>query len=99
MAGEAAPRGGRRLAEKGDGVSARHGGPRPVWATVPGLRDRRTTHRVRGERDELLPALPDQRQGAGRPFAVAATARRLAAVGRGAGGGAGEALTRGGGPR
>src|SRR5204862_6685975 len=81
--GPAARGGGRRLPEEGDGVSAGDGGPRPARAAVPRLRHGGAAHPLRGQRDELLPALPDGRHGAGRPRPVAPPEGRLAAHRRG----------------
>ena len=52
-------------------------------AAVPGVRRARAAHRVRGERGELLRALPDQWRGARRSRAVAAAAQELPAHARG----------------
>src|SRR5262249_22982677 len=49
-----------------------------------GVRDLRSTHRVCGQRDELLPALPDRRKTPVRSVACTAAPRRLAAHDRGA---------------
>ena len=59
-------------------VHGRYGKPCPVCGT-PGA-----AHPLRRQRDELLPALPDRRQAARRPLAVAAAERRLAEDDRGA---------------
>jgi formamidopyrimidine-DNA glycosylase len=86
----------RQRREAGDGwpakvtaVRPRRGGARPLRPALPGLRHGGAAHRLRRERDELLPALPDRRQAARRPLAVAAAQGRLAAVDRGVGGIAG----------
>ena len=52
-----------------------HGTLRPA---VPRLRHEGAAHPLRGQRDELLPALPDGRQAARRPLAVATAEARLA---------------------
>jgi len=57
-----ARRGGGRLSGEGDGVPGRHGGARALRQALPGVRRAGAAHRVRGERNELLPALSDGRQ-------------------------------------
>ena len=64
---------------EGHGVPRGDGGARPLRQAVPRLRRAGAAHRLRRERGELLRDLPDRRQAAGRPRAVAAAA---AATGR-----------------
>ena len=52
-AGERVPREGHRLPRG-------HGGARPLPAALPGLRLAGAAHRLRRERDQLLPHLPDR---------------------------------------
>ena len=82
-----------RLREKAHGefptqghrVSRGDGRSRQVRQAVSRLQDEGAAHPLRRQRDELLPALPDQRSLAGRPFAVAAVEEGLAEVDRRAG--------------
>src|SRR4051812_25109978 len=67
------------ISGKGHGVSRRDGGPWPLRPAVPGVRLAGAAHRLCGERDELLRALPDRRQAARRPRAFAAAEEKLAA--------------------
>src|SRR5262245_10319269 len=85
MDGPPPRRGGRRVPGKGDGVPSGDGGPRPLWEAVPFVRHGSPAHSLRGQRDELLPALPDGREGPGRPRPLATAQGRLAAEHRGTG--------------
>ena len=58
-----APRRGGRVPGRGDRVPARHGGARPLRPAVSRLRRAGAAHRPRGQRDQLLRALPDRRDG------------------------------------
>ena len=69
---------GRRLAGEGDGVPSGDGRARPLRPAVPRLRRAGAAHRPRRQRDELLRALPDRRQGARRSGAVAPAQEQLA---------------------
>ena len=74
-----APRRGRRqLPGEGDRLSRRDGGAWPLPKAVPGMRRAGAAHSLRGERDQLLRALPDRRPRAGRPEPVATAQGRLA---------------------
>ncbi len=76
---------GRRVPRKGHRLPARDGGAREIQEAVPRLRHVGPAHRLRRQRDQLLPALPDGRQAALRPQPRAPAARRLAAHHRRAG--------------
>src|SRR6266403_4860152 len=80
-----APRGRRRLPRGRDRLPPRHGRARPLPPAVPRLRRARAAHRVRGERDQLLPALPDRRPAARRSRTLAPAQAGLAAHARRAG--------------
>src|SRR3954471_2068367 len=73
------------LAKRGPISGKGHGGSRgdgrawPLRGAVPGVRLARAAHRICGERDELLRALPDRRQAARGPRALAAAEEKLAA--------------------
>src|SRR5215472_1850071 len=69
----------RTLPRENDRLSRRHGGPRTVRKTVPGLRGADRADCLRG----LLSALPDRWEAPRRPRTVAPVARRLAAYARG----------------
>src|SRR5215472_8276321 len=75
----------RTLPRESGRLSRRHGGPRTVRKTVPGLRGADRADCLRGQRDELLSALPDRWEAPRRPRTVAPAARRLAAYARGNG--------------
>src|SRR5215472_2472442 len=75
----------RTLPRESDRLSRRHGGPRTVRKTVPGLRGADRADCLRGQRDELLRALPDRWAAPRRPRTVAPVAWRLAALARGYG--------------
>src|SRR3954467_6466876 len=68
-----------RISGKGHGVSRGDGSPWPLRPAVPGVRLARAAHRLCGERDELLRALPDRRETARGPRALAAAEEKLAA--------------------
>src|SRR5256885_601039 len=70
---------------EGHRVPRRHGRARPFRQTVSRLRLAGAADHLRRERDELLPALPDRRQGPRRSLALAPAERRLATLDRGAG--------------
>ena len=77
----------RRVPGEGDGVSRRHGRARTLRPAVsPVLRYDDPAHPVCGERDKLLPVLPDWRPSAGRSRLVAAAPGRLASDAGSAGG-------------
>ena len=78
----AARAGGQCFPRERDRVPARDGGPWAIRQTVPGLRRTSATDSLCGQRDELLPRLPDSRANPGRSLAVAALERRLAAAPR-----------------
>src|SRR3989475_1716705 len=80
-----APRGRRRVPRGRDGVPPRDGRARPLPPAVSRLRRARAAYRVRGERDQLLPALPDRRPAARRSRALAPAQAGLAAYPRRAG--------------
>src|SRR6516164_5062997 len=61
-----------------DRLSRPDGHPRQVQATVSALRPAHPAPSLRRERSQLLSILPDRRQAACRPLALAAVARRLA---------------------
>ncbi len=77
--GAARRRGGGGLPGEGDRVPGGDGRPRQVRKAVPRLRHEGPADRVRRERGELLPDLPDRRKAACGPRAVAAA---CAATGR-----------------
>ena len=77
---------GEGVSGKGHGVSRGDGGSRPLRQAVPRLRHARATHRLRGERGELLREVSDGREASRRPSPVAAASRRLAPDTRGVGG-------------
>jgi formamidopyrimidine-DNA glycosylase len=65
--GRAVARAGRRrLSREGHRFPARDGGARPLWQAVSGLRRTGAANRLRGERVQLLRALPDERRRARR---------------------------------
>ena len=75
----------RLRAEAGDGFPEKvtafrdgDGRPRPLRPALPRLRHARAAHRLRRQRDQLLPALPDGGPDARRPCAVAAAEGGLA---------------------
>ena len=68
---EAPRRGGRRLPREGDGLPTRHGRARALPPALPRLRRARAAHRLRGERDQLLRALPDRGRSPRRPLPLA----------------------------
>jgi formamidopyrimidine-DNA glycosylase len=70
--------GRRRLSRQGHRVSPRDGSSRQVRQAVPGVRHEGAAHRVRRQRVELLPDVPDRRPPARRPLAVAPAQGRLA---------------------
>jgi hypothetical protein len=79
--GGAAPGAGRsRLPRQGNRVPRAHGGARPLRQALPRVRLAGAAHRVRGERIELLRALPDGRKAARRPGAFVAAQEELAAI-------------------
>jgi len=65
-------------------VPAGDGGARQVRPAVPALRKAGAAHPLRGQRDELLPGVPDRQQAARRSIALAADEGRLAEDTRGA---------------
>ncbi len=69
----------RRVPGEGHRVPAGDGRARPVRQALPGLRRAGAAHRLRRQRDQLLPALPDRRQDPGRSLAL----RLLKSTGRG----------------
>src|SRR6266849_1905073 len=74
-------RGGRgRAPREGHRISRGHGGARPLWQALPGLRRAGAAHRVRRERNQLLRALPDRRQDPRRSRPIAAAQEELAAL-------------------
>src|SRR2546427_5118407 len=75
----------RGLSREGHRVSRGHGGAWALRQALSGVRRSRAAHRLRGERDQLLRALPDGRQAARRPGAVAPPQEELAALHRRAG--------------
>src|SRR2546426_2890894 len=75
----------RGLSREGHRVSRGHGGAWALRPALSGVRRPRAAHRLRGERDQLLCALPDGRQAACRPGAIAAAQEKLAALHRRAG--------------
>src|SRR5262249_18222011 len=81
-----------RLSREGHGVPRRDGSPWAVRKTLSRLRHAGAADRVRRERGELLPVLPDRRKAARRPGAVAASPGRLAPHARGAPGAQGPAI-------
>src|SRR5437879_13791529 len=78
----AAPRGGSRFSGESHRLSRRHGGARAISQALPGVRLAGAAHRVRGERDQLLRALPDWRQDPRRPRPLAPAQSELAALDR-----------------
>src|SRR5438105_3982233 len=74
----AARRGGRRCSRKGHRLPRGDGGPRALPHALPGLRDRGAAHRLRRERDQLLPALPDGGADPLRPQPLSPPQGRLA---------------------
>ena len=79
----AVARGGRRRVSRArHRVPAGDGGARPIRAAVPRLRRAGPAHRLRGERMQLLRALPDRRGRPRGPRALAAPAQELAALDR-----------------
>src|SRR5205807_2194910 len=77
-----ARRGRGRISKEGDRFPRGNGGAWPLQQTVSRLRHAGAAHRLRGERNELLRAMPDGRPAAGRSSVVAAASRRLAEVDR-----------------
>ena len=75
-------RGRQRVAAIGDCVPSGNGSARPFSAGVPGVQRSGATHPLRGERNELLRALPDRWPRACRSRHVAAPQGRLAAIPR-----------------
>ena len=63
----------RQVSGKGDGLPRRDGGARQVRPAVPALRRAHPAHPLRGQRDQLLPDVPDQ----GRLLADRALSRLL----------------------
>ena len=84
--GAAAPGRRREVSREGDRLPAGDGRARQVRRAVPRLRDESPAHRLRRQRDELLPDVPDRRQAPGGPLPVAPPPRRLAEEPRGDGG-------------
>src|SRR5690242_9485191 len=80
-----AHRRGRRVPREGDRLPQGHGRARPLWQALPRVRHGDSAHPLRGERNELLPAVSDRRQAARRPLAFPAAQGRLAEDDRGAG--------------
>src|SRR5262249_45553989 len=74
------------LPGEGHGLPRRDGGPWPLREAVPRLRDAGAEDRLRRQRIELLPEVPDRRQAPRRPRPLAAPAGRLAQDAGGAGG-------------
>ena len=70
---------GSELPGKSHRLPPRHGRPRQIPKAVSGLRLSRPAYRPRRERNQLLRALPDRWKVTGRPIAVAASKRGLAA--------------------
>ena len=70
---------GDQFPKKGDGVPPEDGRARQVRTAVSGVRHAGAAHRVRRQREQLLPALPDRRQAARRPRPVPPAQVRLAA--------------------
>ena len=77
-----APRGEGRLSGKGHGVPSADGRARTLRGALSRLRRAGAAHRVRGERGQLLRALPDQRGRPCRSRAVAPAAQILPAKAR-----------------
>ena len=73
------------LPREGHRLPPGHGRPRPFRGALPGLRDPDPAYRVRSQRDQLLPALPDRGEDPRRPSVVEAAQAGLAAHGRRAG--------------
>ncbi len=69
---------GDEFPEKVTAFRPRDGGPWALSRALSRLRHTGSTHRVRRERDELLPALPDRRKTPRGPRSIAAAQRRLA---------------------
>src|SRR3954452_15404700 len=66
-----------------DRVSARNGGAWEVRKSVPRVRSESAAHSLCGQRNELLCALPNRRQAAGRSLALPLAEKRLAQNARG----------------
>ena len=62
---------GEGFPEKVTAFRPEHGGARQIRQAVPGLRHADPAHPLRRQRDQLLPALPDRGQAAGRPRLLA----------------------------
>ena len=76
---------GEEFPKKVTAFHPKMGRARQVRAAVPGVRHGGAAHRVRRQREQLLPALPDWRQAARRPRPVPPAQVRLAAQRRGTG--------------
>ena len=70
--------GGRRLPRQGHRLPRRHGRPRQVQPALPGVRGPRPAHRLRGQRGQLLPPMPNRRPHPRRPLPLPPPQRRLA---------------------
>src|SRR6185295_13540902 len=79
---------------EGHRVPRGDGRARPLREAVPQVRGKGAAHRLRRERDQLLPGLPDRREAAGGPVAVAVAQGRLAEDGGRAGGAQGGTAAR-----
>src|SRR2546429_3505398 len=77
-----APPGRGGFPRESDRLPRGNGGARQVRQALPGVRRAGAAHRVCGERDQLLRALPDRRQDPRRPRAVAPAQEELAALDR-----------------
>ena len=77
---------GGRIPRRRHRLSPEDGGAWPLRQALPRLRRAGAAHRLRRQRDELLPALPDGRPSAGRSRALAAAQAGLAAHRGGVGG-------------
>ena len=77
---------GAGISGEGDGVSAGDGGAWAVWLALSTMRREGAADSVCGQRDELLRAVPDWREGAGGSEFVEVVAGGLAADVGGVGG-------------
>src|SRR5690606_4361471 len=78
--------GGRGFPRESHSVPPGDGGPRQVRPALSGMWNEGATDPARGERDELLPHVPEWRTPAGRPRAFAFVEGRLAQYPGGDGG-------------
>src|SRR5258706_3345123 len=77
-----AGRGGGRLSRKGDRVSERHGGSRPLWRALPEVWRKNPADSLCGQRNELLCSMPNWWQSSRGSWFVQAIAIGLAADAR-----------------